>query len=114
MAAKAPLRKSVLGPLAPWLLRAALDGLAPLLLTEFEAWRRVGCLPSSDSHCDITNIPQTGAAPGDLAGLQGIAVGTQPVKLYAALLERRVSDWAEGTGQRASGQFRFRHQRSTS
>ena len=74
----------------------------------------MGCLPSSDSRCDITNIPKTGAAPGDPAGLRGIAVGTQPAKLYAALLERRISDWAEGTGQRASGQFGFRRQRSTS
>ena len=114
MAAKAPLRKSVLGPLAPSLLRAALDSLAPLLLAELEARRRVDCLPSSDSRCDITDIPKPDTAPGDPAGLRGIAVGTQPAKLYATLLERRLSDWAQGTGQRASGQFGFQCQRSTS
>ena len=40
--------------------------------------------------------------------------GWHTAKLYAALLERRVSDWAEGTGQCASCQFGFRCQRSTS
>ena len=35
-----------------------------------------------------------------------------PAKLYAAALNRRLSDWAEGAGVRAEGQFGFRSTRS--
>jgi len=34
-------------------------------------------------------------------------------KLYAAILEQRLSDWAEASGSRAAGQFGFRRKRST-
>lgn len=112
-AVRVPQRKSVIGPLAPWLLRPAADCLAPLLAAEFAAWRRASCLPSSDARSDITNLPKPGAKPGDPAGLRGIAIGTQAAKLYATLLERRLSAWAEGTGRRADGQFGFRRNRST-
>ena len=105
-----PLRKSVQGPLAPWLLRAAAGALVQLLTTVFEDWRRVGCLSSCDARSRITSIPKPGATPG----LCGIAVGTQAAKLYAVLPERRLSAWAKGPGQRAAGQFGFRHNRSTS
>eukprot|EP00887_Chlorella_sp_A99_P006006 scaffold27.g6006.t1 len=76
-AKRAPLRKSVIGPLAPWMLRAAAVPLAPLLAVEFEAWRRVGSLPNPDARSDITNLVKPGADPGDPAGLRGIAVGSQ-------------------------------------
>ena len=104
-----PLRKLVLCPHAPWLLHSAAGALVPLLAAEFETWRRVGCLPSSDARSRITNIPKPDATPDDPAGLRGIAVGTHAANLCAVLLERRLSAWAERTGQ-----FGFRCNRSTS
>ncbi len=53
-------------------------------------------------------------AAGDPASLRGIAVATQQAaKLYASLLERRLSAWAESSGRRAGRQFGFRRQHST-
>eukprot|EP00887_Chlorella_sp_A99_P005061 scaffold36.g5061.t1 len=73
VAKRAPLRKSVIGPLAPWMLRAVAAPLVPLLAAEFEAWQRVGSLPSPDACSDITSLLKPGADPSDLAGLRGIA-----------------------------------------
>ena len=81
---------------------------------QFNAWRQVGQLPASDSISLITAIPKGSAAPASCNDLRGIAVGTLPAKVYASVLERRASDWAEASGSiRASGQFGFRRKRST-
>ena len=74
---------------------------------------RIGQLAASDALSIINAIPKPGAAPGSCDGLRGIAVGTLPAKLFAAILERRLSDWAEASGSRAAGQFGFRRKRST-
>ena len=39
-------------------------------------------------------------------------MGTLPAKLFAAILDRRVTAWAEAEGLRAEGQFGFRRKRS--
>lgn len=54
-----------------------------------------------------------GAAPDSCDGLRGIAVGTLPAKLFACIMERRISDLAEASVSRAACQFGFRRQRST-
>jgi len=106
-------RKSVSGSLPPWFLKAAAQQLAPALAAQFNAWVRVGQLPAADALSLITPIPKPGSIPGDFDGLRGIAVGSLPAKLYAMILERRLSDWAEASGSRATGQFGFRRNRST-
>ena len=42
-----------------------------------------------------------------------MAIGTMAAKLYAAILEQRISDWAEASNFTAAGQFGFRRQRIT-
>ena len=106
-------RKSVAGSLPPWLLKAAVPQLAPALTAQFNAWSRVGQLPTSEGVSIINPIPKPGGDPTCCESLRGIAVGTLAAKLYACVLEVRVSDWAEASGSRASGQFGFRRKRST-
>lgn len=106
-------RKSVAGSLPPWLLKAAVPQLAPALTAQFNAWGRVGQLPASEGVSIINPIPKPGGDPNSCDSLRGIAVGTLAAKLYASVLEVRVSEWAEASGSRASGQFGFRRKRST-
>ena len=113
LARRTPVRKSVVGPLAPWLLRPACQHLAPLLSAEFNAWRRVSRLPLCDARSSIALVPKPGGTPASPADLRGIAVGALLAKLYAAGLERRVTDHAEAAGVHADGQFGFRRHRST-
>ena len=112
VAGRTPLRKAVVGPLAPWLLKPAAQHLAPLIAAEFNAWRRVGCLPPSDALSAIALVPKI-ATPAKPSDFRGIAVGALLAKLYAAALEGRVSAHAEAAGVHAEGQFGFRRGRST-
>ena len=112
LAGRTPLRKSVVGPLAPWLLKPACRHLAPLIAAEFNAWRRVGCLPPADALSAIALVPKI-ATPLQPADFRGIAVGALLAKLYAAALESRVSAHAEAAGVHAEGQYGFRRGRST-
>ena len=106
-------RKSVAGSLPPWLLKAAVPLLSPALTAQFSAWGRVGQLSGNDGVSIINPIPKPGGDPNSCESLRGIAVGTLAAKLYACVLEARVSEWAEASGCRASGQFGFRRKRST-
>ena len=106
-------RKSVPGSLPPWFLKAAANVLAPALSAQFNAWVRVGQLADADALFIINLLPKPGAQAGSCDSLRGIAVGTLAVKLFAMILERRLSDWAEANGSRAAGQFGFRRRRST-
>ncbi len=112
VAGRTPLRKAVVGPLAPWLLKPASQHLAPLIAAEFNAWRRVGCLPPTDALSAIALVPKT-STPAKPSDFRGIAVGALLAKLYAAVLESRVSAHAEAAGVHAEGQFGFRRGRST-
>ena len=111
--ARTPAGKSVTGPLPPWLLKAAPAALVPLLTAEFNAWQRVGCLAADDARSVISPILKPGADPSTYASYRGIAVGSLPAKLYASILERQLSDWAETNNLRAEGQYGFRRQRGT-
>ena len=112
LAGRTPLRKSVVGPLAPWLLKPACQHLAPLIAAEFNAWRRVGCLPPADALSAIALVPKV-STPTKPSDFRGIAVGAMLAKLYAAALESRVSAHAEAAGEHAEGHFGFRRGRST-
>jgi hypothetical protein len=106
-------RKAVAGTLPAWFLKAAAAELAPALAEMFNAWVRVGQLSAAEAVSIIQPILKPGGDPGSGGSWRGIAVGTLPAKLYAALLEQRISAWAEASGNRADGQFGFRRQRST-
>ena len=112
LAKRTPLRKAVTGPLAPWLLRPACQQLAPLISAEWGAWRRARHLSPGDAHSTLAMVPKV-STPTSPTDLRGIAVGALMAKLYAAGLERRVSDHAEAAGKHAEGQFGFRRGRST-
>ena len=109
---RAPLRKATTGLLSAWLARPAAGALCRPVAAELNSWRRVGRLPHFDARSSITPIPKT-SAPASPADLRGIAVGSLLAKLYAAGLERRVSDYAEAVDAHAEGQFGFRRRRST-
>ena len=105
-------RASVVGPLKPVVLKRVAPLLAPALVDMFAACARVGCLPWRWAISCISPIPKPKADTTTCGGHRGIAVGTLPAKLYAAVLDRRIQDWAEGAGLRTEGQFGFRRKRS--
>lgn len=112
-ASKVKPHKAVAGSLPPWFLKAAAEQLAPVLAAQFNAWWRLGQLPPAEAASQITAALKPGADPASCSSYRGIAVGTLAAKLYAAILEHRLSDWAEASGSRAAGQFGFRRKRST-
>ena len=74
----------------------------------------MGRLAATESGSVITSVPKGKKPPATCADLRGISVGTLSAKVYATVLERRVSAWAEAAGVRAEGQFGFRRRRGTS
>lgn len=106
-------RKAVAGSLPAWFVKAAAAELAPALAELFNAWVRVGQVSEQEALSIIQPLLKPRSDPACCASYRGIAVGTLAAKLYAALLEQRVSAWAEAGGSRAEGQFGFRRQRST-
>jgi hypothetical protein len=103
----------VLGPIKPQLVKAAKLELVPALTACLNACAEVGSLPISWAMSAITALPKPGSDPTTCDGYRGIAVGTLPSKIYAAVLEKRTSPWAEAAGIRADGQFGFRKGRGT-
>ena len=98
---------ATLGFLSVEALRAASGVLAPVVGALFNACAQAGSLPAAWSLCAITPIHKNGAVtePGNY---RGIAVGTVLAKLYATLLNSRLTHWAEANGLRATGQAGFR------
>ena len=88
-------------------LRAAAPVLAPAVAALFNACAQVGSLPPAWALCAITPIHKSGAVaePGNY---RGIAVGTVLAKMYATLLNFRLTCWAEANNLRAAGQAGFR------
>ena len=104
--------RAVVGPLKPLVLPQVAPLLAPALASLLNACVRIGCLPPAWALSAITPTPKADSNTNVCNGYRGIAVGTLPAKLYAAILDRRLSNWAEGAGIRAAGQFGFRRKRS--
>ena len=100
--------KAVLGALKPVLLKAALDQLAPALTALLNACVRIGCLPLVWAVSALTPIRKPDADHLHCDGYRGIAVGTLPAKLHAAILDDRIVSFTEAAGIRASGQAGFR------
>ena len=98
---------STLGFLSVEALRVAASVLAPAVAALFNACAQVGSLPPAWALCAITPIHKSGAVeePGNY---RGIAVGTVLGKMYATLLNFRLTRWAEANNLRAAGQAGFR------
>lgn len=101
----------VLGVLKPQLLKAALKELVPVLTALCNAAVSVGRLPDLWAVSSITAILKGGGNHSSVDGYRGIAVGTLLAKLYASVLDVRMSAWAETGDLRAAGQFGFRKRR---
>lgn len=104
--------KVVVGPLKPVVLKRVAPLLASALAALFNACVRVGRLPPAWALSAITPIPKAGCDTNICDGYRGIAVGTLPAKLFASILDCRLSNWAEASRVRAEGQFGFRRKRS--
>ena len=107
-------RKAVLGYLRPEFLKPVASTIAPVLAALFNACARVGGLPADWTLGAITPILKPGGTPTDCGSYRGITVGTLLGKLYASVLEARLSAWAEGNEIRARGQAGFRKDHRTS
>ena len=100
--------KAVLGALKPAMLKASLDHLVSPLVAILNACVRVGALPQGWAVSALVPIRKPGAQHQTPAGYRGIAVGTLAAKLYAGMLNDRITAYTEAAGIRASGQAGFR------
>ena len=98
---------SCLGPLKAMLIKAGAEVLAPVLATLFTAVFRSGRVPREWLLGAITAIHKKND-PGDPNNYRGITVGHVLGKLYALMLNCRLTAWTEDSGVRARGQAGFR------
>lgn len=96
-----------LGPLKAALIKAGGGLLAPVLAKLFTAVFRSGKVPREWLLGAISAIHKKGDT-SDPNNYRGITVGHVLGKLYALMLNRRLSTWAEANGKRAAGQAGFR------
>ena len=104
---------AMLGILKPQLLKASLAQLGPAVVALLNASVAVGQLPKRWALSAITAIPKAGSDTKMCDGYRGIAVGTLAAKIYGAMLDARMSGWAEASELRAEGQFGFRRGKGT-
>ena len=97
-----------LGPLKAALIKAGGGPLAVVLAKLFTAVFRSGRVPREWLTGAITAIYKNKGDPADPNNYRGITVGHVLGKLYALMLNRRLSAWAESKGKRALGQSGFR------
>lgn len=96
-----------LGPLTPALIKAAARPLAPVLARLFTAVFRSGRYPAEWASGAITSILKKGD-PTEPNNYRGITVGHTLARLYATVVNTRLTDWLEARGLRATGQAGFR------
>ncbi len=104
--------KATVGVLKLDALSAAAGSLAPCLAAVFSACQKVGALPRSWALCGITPIHK-GGDTSDPGNYRGIAVGSLLAKLYASMLNERLTKWTERHSLRARGQAGFRKDHRT-
>ena len=96
-----------LGPLKAALIKAGSDSLTPVLAQLFTAVFRSGRFPPDWALGAITPIHKKGDTT-DPNNYRGITVGHVLGKLYAIVINNRLTDWLESRGLRAKGQAGFR------
>lgn len=104
--------KSCLGLLSVAALRAAAVHLGGCLAALFNGCVEVNTLPEAWSTCAVTPIHKGGATT-DPGNYRGIAVGSLLGKLFAIMLNSRLTDWLERHNLRARGQAGFRRDHRT-
>ena len=107
-------RKSVLGFMKLEFLRPVAPILAPILAQIFNACARLECLPQAWALGAITPLFKPGGNPNDCNSYRGITVGTLLAKLFAAIINSRVTSYVENGNLRATGQAGFRKGHRTS
>lgn len=111
---KLQTRKSVMGFLRLDFLKPVAATLAPILAELFNACARLRRMPQAWAVGAITPLLKPGGTATDCNSYRGITVGTLIAKLYALLLDIRISKWTEEHGLRAAGQAGFRKAHRTS
>ena len=106
-------RKSVLGYLKLEFLAPVAHILAPILAELFNACARLRSLPQAWALGAITPLLKPGGNPSDCNSYRGITVGTLLAKLYATIINTRITTWAEENHLRARGQSGFRKEHRT-
>ena len=96
-----------LGPLKAALIKAGKDALTPVLAQLFTVVFRSGKFPPDWALGAITAILKKGDVT-DPNNYRGITVGHVLGKLYALVINNRLTDWLETKGLRATGQAGFR------
>lgn len=94
------------------MIQAGRDALTPVLARLFTAVFRAGCFPPDWALGAITPIHKKGDTT-DPNNYRGITVGHVLGKLYALVINARLTSWLEMHGLRARGQAGFRPGRST-
>ncbi len=107
-------RKSVLGFLKLDFLKPVAPFLAPAMAAMFNACARLQTLPRAWALGAITPLLKPGGNATDCGSYRGITVGTLLAKLYATILNMRLTAWAEDNNLRATGQAGFRKDHHTS
>ena len=98
---------ATLGPLKASLIKAGATALTPVLARLFTAVFRSGRIPPEWAVGVITSVFKKGDA-SDPNNYRGITVGHVLGKLYALVLNARLTAWLEARGLRARGQAGFR------
>jgi hypothetical protein len=96
-----------LGPLKAALIKAGSNVLGPVLARLFTAVFRTGCFPPEWALGAITAIHKKGDTTNP-NNYRGITVGHVLGKLYALVINNRLTTWLEDRGLRAKGQAGFR------
>ena len=96
-----------LGPLKAVLVKTGREVLAPMLAKLFTAVFRSGSVPREWLLGAISAIHKKGDTT-DPNNYRGITVGHVLGKLFALMLNQRLTTWTEANGKRAAGQAGFR------
>lgn len=101
-----------LGPLKATLIKAGKGVLVPVLARLFTALFRAGLFPPAWALGAISPILKKGDIT-DPNNYRGITVGHVLGKLYATVINDRLTTWLETRGKRANGQAGFRKNHQT-
>ena len=104
MAALARMRSgsSSVGILTPSALKVASIEVIACITTLLSKCAHVGAMPECWARCAVTPVHKSGSLQS-ADNFRGIAVGTLLAKVYAAVIERRLTEYLEANNLRAQG-----------
>ena len=98
---------SSVGMLTPSALKVASIEVIACITTLLSKCAHVGAVQECWARCAVTPVHKSGSLQS-ADNYRGIAIGTLPAKVYAAVIERRLNDYLEANNLRAQGQAGFR------